>query len=156
MNNGNLLNNLKDRTPEERKNLAIKAGIASGKARRLKKYLKNINIKVVNRFEIDFMNGLEILLSGIDNNITLLRQFCVDRYRIDCYIPEYNIAIEYDEEGHKYKKECDKKRELDIEKNIKISSWIRVLKGNEFEGYSKIINTLLINMGLKNNLKIGE
>lgn len=51
-------------------------------------------------------------------NLNLLRQYsvCNGKYRIDCYIPKYRIAIEYDENNHNYQKEEDKIREQEISK----------------------------------------
>lgn len=50
------------------------------------------------RFEIVFIDNLEDTLQAI--GYSLETQYPVDSYRIDAYIPELNIAIEYDEEQH--------------------------------------------------------
>lgn len=47
-------------------------------------------------------------------------QYNVDGYRIDLYFPEYNLAIECDESGHKqYDQDKEKERERYIKKKIK-------------------------------------
>ena len=51
-------------------------------------------------------------------NIDYAEQYQVDNYKIDLYIPKYNIAIEIDGEGHKYKRDYDKIRQKYIEKQI--------------------------------------
>lgn len=40
------------------------------------------------------------------------------KYRIDWYIPELDLAIEYDEEHHKFNKEEDEARQKEIEKEL--------------------------------------
>ncbi|MGL5752100.1 MAG: Rha family transcriptional regulator [Paraclostridium sp.] len=67
------------------------------------------------RFEISFINMLEEALDTF--NIKGIKQYNVDRYRIDFYIPEYNIAVEYDEEQH-YNK-VNMKLDMEREKYIK-------------------------------------
>ena len=34
--------------------------------------------------------------------IKYICQYQIDKYRIDMYLPDYNIAIEIDEDWHKY------------------------------------------------------
>lgn len=78
---------------------------------------ENIDIYVPNeRFEISFFKSLKEALKEID--IKLIYQHYVSGYRIDFFLPEYNLAIEYDEEGHKFQKEEDKLREEKIKKAI--------------------------------------
>ena len=50
------------------------------------------------RKEINFLEALEKGLEPF--NIKGIRQYNIDKYRIDYYIPSLNIAIEYDENGH--------------------------------------------------------
>lgn len=50
--------------------------------------------------EIEFLDKLEPFLKVF--NIAGTRQYKVLDYRIDFYIPSLNIAIEYDENNHKY------------------------------------------------------
>lgn len=52
------------------------------------------------RKEINFFNSLKEFL--IPFNITIKTQFNCNKYKIDCYIKELNIVIEYDENSHKY------------------------------------------------------
>jgi predicted HTH transcriptional regulator len=52
-------------------------------------------------------------------------QYPVKNYKLDFYISELNLAIEFDEKHHKYQKEEDKKRENEI-KNILNCKFVRV------------------------------
>lgn len=78
---------------------------------------ENIDIYVSNeRFEISFFKLLKEVLKEID--VKLIHQYYVSGYRIDFFIPEYNLAIEYDEEHHKLRTKEDKMRERKISKEI--------------------------------------
>lgn len=57
------------------------------------------------RFEYKYLNEIKGFLHEI--NIEYVLQYIVGGYRIDLYIPKYNIAIGIDEEEHKYKKDYD-------------------------------------------------
>ncbi len=57
------------------------------------------------RFEYNYLNEIKDFLDGM--NIKYIPQCPVDNYRIDLYIPKFNLAIEIDEEEHKYKKDYD-------------------------------------------------
>lgn len=76
---------------------------------------ENIDIYVSNeRFEISFLKMLEEALKEID--VEMIHQYYILVYRIDFFLPAYNLAIEYDEEAHKFHKGEDKIREEKIEK----------------------------------------
>lgn len=83
------------------------------------------NVRSV-RFEYKYLNEIEDFLDEI--NIKYILQYSVGNYRIDLYIPEYNIAIEIDEEEHKYKKDYDSIRQNYIEKQIHCK-FIRINEG---------------------------
>lgn len=72
-------------------------------------------------------------------NISYILQYPVDNYKIDLYIPEYSIAIEIDEEAHRYKKDYDKIRQNYIENQIHCK-FIRV---NEGESCGSVIARLV-------------
>lgn len=78
------------------------------------------------RFEYKYLNEIEDFLDLM--NVDYKEQFQVGNYRIDLYIPKYNIAIEIDEEEHKYKKDYDKIRQKYIEKQIHCK-FIRINEG---------------------------
>ena len=61
------------------------------------------------RFEYKYLNEIQDFLDAV--NIKYILQYQVGNYRIDLYIPLYNIAIEIDEEEHKYKQNYDCKRD---------------------------------------------
>ena len=78
---------------------------------------ENIDIYVSNeRFEISFFKLLKEALKEID--VKLIYQYYVSGYRIDFFLPEYKLAIEYDEEHHKLRTREDKIREREISKEI--------------------------------------
>ena len=63
--------------------------------------ISNSDITVItSRNEIEFMKLLKDFLD--EYNIKYIQQYKIDKYRIDLYLPELKIAIEFDEEGHKY------------------------------------------------------
>lgn len=86
------------------------------------KVLKKLGLKkridLISRKEIEFLDMLEKVLEPFD--YTLLKQYSALNYRIDLYIEELNVAIEYDENGHQgyYYKE-EKGRQKEIEKHLK-------------------------------------
>lgn len=85
------------------------------------------------RFEYKYINEIKDFLDEI--NIEYVLQYIVGDYRIDLYIPKYNIAIEIDEEEHKYKKNYDLQRQNYIENQIHCK-FIRV---NESESCGSVI-----------------
>ena len=65
-----------------------------------------------------FLDELEDTLKCL--NITGTREYRIDNYRIDFYIPSLNLAIEYDEKGHmSYSYEQEEGRQKNIEKKLK-------------------------------------
>lgn len=65
-----------------------------------KGYLEYNEVFTSSRKEITFLNELEEVLCVF--GIKGIRQYNILTYRIDYYIPKLNIAIEYDENNHKY------------------------------------------------------
>lgn len=85
------------------------------------------------RFEYKYLNEIKDFLNLM--NVESVEQYQVGNYRIDLYIPKYNIAIEIDEENHKYKKDYDKIRQKYIENQIHC----KFLRINEGEGCGSVI-----------------
>lgn len=79
---------------------------------------KNNKIYVNTRLEIEFKDLLYQIFEPC--NIEVIFQYPIDKYRIDFYIPEYNLAIEYDECHHynKTNQQKDKDRENYIQDKI--------------------------------------
>lgn len=86
-------------------------------------------IVITERKELSFVNDLEEFLSAF--NVKGIAQYKIDdKYRIDYYIPDLKIAIEYDESGHKdYDREKERMREEYI-KNKLGCKFIRVPDDN--------------------------
>lgn len=125
---------------QEAKEAGRLGGIASGRARRLKKLMNGEKIR---RFEIEFFDSLDIILNGIFNGININRQFQIGRFRLDGFIPVYNIAIEYDDKYHKYRKDEDRERQIEVDGYLKMK-WVRVEKGFEIEGIRDILKAIIL------------
>ena len=82
--------------------------------------LKKFNIEnyafFATRQEIEFVDTLTKILEPF--NFTCTKQYQVLNYRIDLYIKELNIAIEYDEKHHLAQAEEDDIRQKTIEKQL--------------------------------------
>ena len=91
------------------------------------------------RSEIHFRQLLAGALSGI---CTVVPQFQVKKFRVDFYIPEFNIPIEYDEPHHSKSKKQDAIRQRDIESELK-SSMIRVKRGHEVKGVNEVLRRIM-------------
>ena len=62
------------------------------------------------RKEIEFGDTLKKSLNELE--LKVISQYNIDdKYRVDFYIPQLNIAVEYDEEQHDYLEKEDKERE---------------------------------------------
>lgn len=80
--------------------------------------------------EINFIDKLEKVLKPLE--IKGIKQYQVmdNKYRIDYYIPKFNLAIEYDENEHKgysYKKQEGRQKEIEKELNCE---FIRISDDN--------------------------
>lgn len=81
-----------------------------------------------NRPEVEFLDKLEEAFKPF--NIKGIRQYNILTYRIDYYIPELKIAIEYDENDHiQYTYEQHELRQKQIEKELSCK-FIRVSDNN--------------------------
>lgn len=94
------------------------------------------------RFEYKYLNEIQDFLNVM--KIKYIPQYKVNDYRIDLYIPKYNIAIEIDEEEHKYKRDNDLIRQKYIENQIHCK-FIRV---NEGESCGSVIARIIKYMNL--------
>lgn len=96
------------------------------------KLIKNLNLKekfvLTSRKEIEFIDQLEETLKPF--NLIGIRQYKINSYRIDYYIPSLNLAIEYDENDHQgYSYEAHEGRQKEIEDTLKCR-FIRVTDDN--------------------------
>lgn len=132
--------------------------------------IKMINFERFNKknllkknLENEFFDKLKTILFVLDENISFLREFKIKNYRVDLFIPDYGLIIEYDEYHHKAKIESDKKRESEIKKIIMEDyeiepnsdlciednrllgvNFIRVKQGKEFEGIGEVIKQCVL------------
>lgn len=100
----------------------IHSDIVSDSRKHIDKILKYFNydglyIKQTIRKELEFLDKLEHSL--IPFGLRGINQYTIFNYRIDYYIPNLNIAIEYDENDHKnYSYEAHEGRQKEIEKEL--------------------------------------
>jgi len=94
------------------------------------------------RFEYKYLNEIEDFLNMM--NIEYIEQYQVGNYKIDLYIPKFNLAIEIDEKEHKYKKNYDLIRQNYIENKIHCK-FVRV---NEGESCGSMIARVIKEMDL--------
>ena len=73
-----------------------------------------------------FMNNLEKIFSYM--NLSIERQKIDNNYRLDGYIPEIDVVIEYDENGHAhYNSEKEHEREMYIK-----NKYSHIVRVNDF------------------------
>lgn len=94
--------------------------------------IKSLNLKekfvLTSRKEIEFIDQLEETLKPF--NLIGIRQYKINSYRIDYYIPSLNLAIEYDESDHRgYSYEAHEGRQKEIEATLKCR-FIRITDSN--------------------------
>lgn len=131
-----IIDNFTKRNPELSKHF-IESTYISSRGRREKQFeIDDFGVDILTnkfkynvrsaRFEYKYLNEIEDFLKLM--NINYVEQYWVDNYRIDLYIPLYNIAIEIDEKEHKYKQDYDKMRQKYIENQI-LCKFIRINEG---------------------------
>ena len=103
-------------------------------------YNKEVYAVLENRKEIIFRDSIKNCLNDI---CTVKFQHYVDGYRIDIYIPEFNLAIEYDEIHHTYEQENDIIRQKYIENKLGCT-FIRISEILSLEeGINKILRYIM-------------
>jgi very-short-patch-repair endonuclease len=108
-----------------------------GKNYMLERYKRHLSHGT--KFQKEFEILLEKTLEGI---VKIDKQLSVLRYRVDFYIHNLNLAIEYDEEYHTYQKEYDELREKEIKDTLGCT-FIRIKKGEELEGLNEILKIII-------------
>ena len=85
-------------------------------------------------------NFAEILTSTLDGITSVITQHSVLGYLVDFYLPEFALAIEYDEPHHAKPSQIalDRKRQADIERALGVS-FIRVEEGGELHGLNRVV-----------------
>lgn len=105
--------------------------------------LKGANVIQLARTRKEIL--FEIDLNKFLHEITeVVPQYRVLDYRVDFYLPEYNLVIEYDEPAHAYYKN-EEKRKDDI-MNYLQCCFLRVKAGEELDGLSKLFKYILHNI----------
>lgn len=116
---------------------------------KLKKIYKLLNGKEnINMYTSNIPNELyfkESLFEAFKSlNIKVIHQFQIDIYRVDFYIPEYNVVIEYDEEYHKSTYYQDILRENKIKEKINCSFIKCNAKDKDIKNIMKILNHIFM------------
>lgn len=105
---------------------------------------------VTSRDEVEFYKKLESFLKPF--NIKIEKQYSVLNYRIDIYLDKYNLAIEYDENDHKYYSvENELKREQEIIDELGCS-FIRLSDLNSDEYNLGVVMNKIIELSKLNNV----
>jgi very-short-patch-repair endonuclease len=96
--------------------------------------------------ERDFHELIETLLRGI---VKVEYQYPVGKYFIDFYLPDFALAIEFDESRHATPRNviADKRREKDIKRSIPPIEFIRVPEGQELAKLNEILRTVVARLG---------
>lgn len=116
----------------------------------IKQVIEEEVIVLTSRNEIEFITGLKNVLHSM--GISLIPQFSVGNYRVDAYLPQLNIVIEYDEAFHSSQKSEDKKRQGDIKRALECE-FIRVPDDDDvFGNIGKIMIELLKSDTYKNKM----
>lgn len=99
------------------------------------------------RFEIKFQNLLQELFLGLK----IIHQYFINGYKLDFFIPDLNMIIEYDEDHHKYTSEQDHNR-----MNIIIDTMYNMIKMNKplYEEDTNLRKTLLKNPNLFSVIRV--
>ena len=93
------------------------------------------------RFEISFLDMLEEALNEL--NIVGTRQYNVDKYKVDFYIPNLNICIEYDEEYHCSKTDKGTERQIYITNKLNCNFIRCNYKDSDIKNVMKVIKYIL-------------
>ena len=104
---------------------------------------KEVIIKEIPRMEIRFFEALENVLKPM--KIEINNQFTILNYRLDGYLPKYNLAIEYDEEHHNYNYENDKIRENRIINKLNCKFLRLSSENNDFYNVGLVMNFIMNN-----------
>lgn len=105
----------------------------------------NINICYVKRFLPAETEILDFIYDMLKPTINVKKQYIVDRYRIDLYIVDKKIAIECDEDNHRY---YDKSKETKREKFIQDILNCTFVRFNPFDKDFKLSKLLATIVGL--------
>lgn len=97
-------------------------------------------IKDYTRMEIEFFSMLDEALMPF--NVTVNKQYKTCGYRLDGYIQELNIAIEYDEKQHNFQKDADLKRENIIIKEL----GCKFIRLSHLDSHAKNIGIVIYNI----------
>lgn len=123
--------------------------------------ITNDLIPLTSRKEIEFKSKITDILNTaktiVKDYVTIenadiitkvIPQYPILNYKLDFYLPFFHIAIEYDEDEHKWKTEDDIKRQKTIkqyfESNDSYINIIRVKENNENQFIGELIGHLLI------------
>ena len=86
-----------------------------------------------------------MLNNSLEGIVDIYKQYKVDNYIVDFYIPQLvELVIEYDEKHNEKQIKDDKIRQEYIEKKLGVQ-FIRVNEGKELQGLNQVIKLLFKN-----------
>lgn len=100
--------------------------------------IKNDFLYLKQRKEIQFAEILIPFLNKLGYKVET-QYYINDRYRLDFYIKDFNLCIEYDENEHKYRLEEDSNRDIYLKK-----MGINTIRINEDHNYGQFLAEILI------------
>ena len=100
-----------------------------------------IPIQIKNRYELDFE---KLLFSTFKSLFNIEKQFPVQQYRLDFYVPKYNIIIECDENNHQYYCDFHEDNRTKIINNVLNNPiWIRFNPNDDDFNIGDILNLII-------------
>lgn len=103
-----------------------------------------LNFEKYSSKEQKFVEALKEVLKPF--NVTVTQQFFVKGRRVDIYIPEWNLVIEYDELKHKYYTFLDEELRQQIIEDELGCRFIRVSEANsDLENVGIVLRTVMLN-----------
>lgn len=107
-------------------------------------WLYKLPNKSFGRDEYEFVTAIETAFNGI---YKIEIQKCFDTYKVDLFITELNLVIEFDEKYHKKNIEYDKKRQLYIQDKFNVM----FIRHDEKDNIYLTINNILKHAKISNN-----
>jgi very-short-patch-repair endonuclease len=119
----------------------IKKVICKSRKPKAIKFAKMINLNIYDTFYIPFEISFVNFLQKIYSSEKLIHQYTIGKYKIDLYLPDYNLVIECDEHFHIFQKEEDIKREKYIKDKLNCT-FIRFIQSKSNECLPELLNNI--------------
>jgi very-short-patch-repair endonuclease len=107
----------------------------------LTRWLEKKPLLKFTRKEEAFYQQLQEFILGLNLNVIIETQYLVYNYKIDFYLLEYNLAVEYDEHYHNSQADRDQIRQSEIEAKLNCT-FLRIEEGQEIKGLGQLASLL--------------